>query len=305
MEAPNFTLRPPGKRVAVAIAHAAFLPERAKTLDRLCSQLDGQGAKFHISRSEKREHASVWAKRLWQYGAKCEEQGAEATVYLNDDVEISPNLIDAVDAMLTVPDISRMVSLHAVHPSARSLADAGQRFLATYHLTGPGYVFQRGQSAAMLHALESAPGAYRTTHNEDELCIFEAHRRREPIWNSLPGLVKHDTGVPSSLGYDNHPGRVCVVPWDAPEFEGHDVTYPGYWQEGGLPLFVPTHWTSEEALTMAEVDYTLGLGPYACWWCGKAKAQIRSEETGARLCLGCVQKHVNGVMGAVIAGQRP
>jgi len=139
-------------RISIHIAHAEWMPERKDTLARLMAQLEPQGVRPHVHRSQNREHSSVWATRMYKAAAagRC-----EADVFLNDDVEVSPHLVAAVRAQLQAPT-SRIVSLHTVHPVARSLAESGLRWMRTYHVTGPAYYFRRGTAQQALDYLASA-----------------------------------------------------------------------------------------------------------------------------------------------------
>jgi hypothetical protein len=280
------------KKIAVHIAHAAFLPERAATLERLRQQLAPQTDRVHVYRSEKREHASVWATRM--YGAAAVED-ADAAIFLNDDVEVSSYLVTAVEAMIE-QRTSRMISLHTVHPLARGLAEAGQRWLSTYHVTGPGYVFRKGVARQVLDYYAAAPKGWTSKVNEDNVLIQFAFRHREPIWNSIPALVRHDVHVPSSLGYDDHPGRVSAVPWTDELFAGDVLGRPDYW--ASPVAFVETHWTPTETLLTTEIAVSLGMDPEMCWWCGERPFAIGSPKTGARMCVGCLYGAVGVVFNA-------
>jgi hypothetical protein len=265
----------------VAIAHAAFLPERGATLARLLEQLAPQGG-AEVLRSTKREHASTWARRLWEYADATKDD----VICLNDDTEVSSELVAACKAMLPLPT-SSMVSLHTVHPLSRSLAEAGQRFIKTYHLTGPAYLLRAGVAAELLEYMKQAPRAWIEKRNEDNWAIQFAFRQRRPIWGSIPALAVHDTTIPSSLGYDNHPGRVSPVPWTDELFVDAELSDPAWWKPGGEVPFLETHWTDHRALATTEVAVTLCIDPETCWFCGKMPFSLGSEETGARICFQC------------------
>lgn len=284
--------------VSVHIAHAAFLPERKATLERLLKQLAEQRGVSHgfeprVHRSEKREHASVWATRVYRAIAA---ENPDAAIVLNDDVEVSPDLVASVRQMLRQPT-SRMISLHASHPMARSLAEAGQRWFATYHLTGPGYVVRKGGARELLDWGAAAPKAWFEKVNEDNVAIQWGFRNREPIWNAIPALVKHDESVPSSLGYDQHAGRVTKVAWDEEIFRGIDLRDEHTWDppRGGVP-FLETHWTDTATLLTEEIAISLGIAPMICWFCKDRPALIGSNKTGARICHVCVRDFAQGLM---------
>jgi hypothetical protein len=272
-----------GSAIAVHVAHAAFLPERKDTLARLMAQLEPQGARVTVHRSEQREPACVWALRLYKAAAAEDAPGA---IYLNDDVEVAPSLIAACEAFLDLPT-SRIVSLAVVHPMCRSLSESGQRWLSTYHVTGPGYMTRRGVPKQIVRYYGEMPKAWTTKVNEDNVLISFLFRHREPAWSCIPGLVIHDATVPSSYGYDNHPGRICPVPWTDPAFADLQLGDPATWASAVEPAFLETHWTDERTLLSQEISNDLGIAPEMCWFCGKVPFQLGSQETGARVCLQC------------------
>lgn len=286
-------------RISIHIAHAAWMPERKDTLARLLAQLEPQGVRPTVHRSEDREHSSVWAVRMYRAAAaaKC-----KADVFLNDDVEVSPHLVAAVRAQLQAPT-SRIVSLHTVHPIARSLAEAGQRWMRTYHVTGPAYYFREGAAQQVLDYYADVPKAWSGKANEDNVMISFLFRHREPAWNAMPGLVQHDTGVPSSLGYENHPQRVCCVPWNdrALYSGGEALGDPEFWRPDGEVPFLDTHWTQTGTLVRQEVCNDLGIAPEVCWWCLKRPAQFGSPTSGATMCNPCFHDTMGGILNAAAA----
>ena len=270
-------------RITIHVAHSQWAPERKATLERLMSQLEPQKARVTVHRSVQREHASVWATRMY---AAAVAEDAEVTLFLNDDVEVSPDLVAAIDAQ-TAQSTSEIVSLHATHPIAPSLAEAGQRWFSTWHVTGPAYYFRRGTAKRALAYYKAAPKAWSGTFHEDNILINYCWRRMDPIWNSLPSLVTHDTTVPSSLGFDKHPGRCTEVQWSKPEFAGLDITKPDFWKSVGEVPFLDTSWTTTPTLMTTEIANMLGCGPEMCWFCLKVPFALGSVESGARICLQC------------------
>lgn len=265
-------------RIAVGIAHAAFLEERRRTLRRLLDQLPGA----HVSVSEKREHASVWAKRLWEWA---EAEDADATILLNDDVTVCPQLVEIVAAMVTaVPD--ETISLHTSLPVALSLAAAGERWVRCYWLTGPGYVLPRGAPRRLLDWLARAPTSLVRRTNEDAVGIYEAWSRQKPIWGVIPALVEHDTSVPSTLGYDKHPLRTSCIPWTLPPFEGAPLTDPSFWKPAGEPVLLENPWLSRDA--MSRTERLCRFGSSLCCLCLENPGTIGSQTSDAMICLNCI-----------------
>jgi hypothetical protein len=265
-------------KIAIGIAHAEFLPDRRSSLDRLLAQVPGA----HVSVSEKREHASIWAKRLWEWAAT---EDADATILLNDDVSVHPQLVEIVGAMVSaVP--GETIALHTSVPVAPTLAAAGQRWLRCYWLTGPGYVLPRGGAQRLLDWAAAAPRNLVGTMNEDAIGNHEAWSRQKPIWNCLPALVDHDVSVASTLGYDSHPLRRSCVPWTDPAFASGRLTHPDYWSPAGEPVFVDNPWMTREAL--ARTERLVRFGNWLCCMCIERPGVVGSSTSDAMLCLPCV-----------------
>jgi hypothetical protein len=242
-------------RVAIGIAHAAFLPERVESRRALLRVIPVvPGVPVHVSMSTEREHARVWARRLWQWAA---EVDAESTILLNDDVSVAPELVDAVIAMTDALP-GEIISLHTQLPAARSLAEAGQRWLRSYWCSGPGYVLPRGVARRLVEWLDACPTALAEHWNEDGYCQMLAWSQRRPIWHCIPGLVQHDVSVPSTLGYDNDPLRTTCVPWTDPLFAGLDLRAPEMWRPDGPSTFVENPWMTTQQLVPLEHQYDRG-----------------------------------------------
>ena len=220
------------KKVVVAIAHAAFEPSRSRTLGRLLEQLAGD--EITVLRSEKPEHARIWARRLWQWVA---EQDVDAVICLNDDVEVCPNITREVAAMLDVVPPGTPIALHTSAPIAQSLAVAGDHWCRCHWLTGPAYVLTPETARELLTFWDALPASF--TENEDNVAIYWSRRVGRPIWSSIPALAIHDTAEKSTLGYDNHPLRVTCVPFTR-------VPIPESWAPEGEPILVKNPWMTDE-----------------------------------------------------------
>jgi hypothetical protein len=272
-------------RIGIHIATCAdFVSERKATLERLLEQLRTQTSCVTVHRSPQREHASVWATRMYRVAAAEDARGA---VFLNDDVEVPSAFVEACDAFLNLPT-SRIVSLAVVHPISRSIGEAGHRWLSTYHVTGPGYLFRRGVAKEVLAFYAESPKEWTSSVNEDNVLIQYLFRHRDPAWSCVPGLVLHDTSVASTLGYDTHPGRICPVAWTDPLFKDSPLSEPHFWRPTSEVPFIETHWTDHRALVTQEVANDLGVGADTCWHCGLEPWVQGSEKTGARIGAKCM-----------------
>lgn len=279
--------------VKIAIAHAAWMPERERTLARLCAALPEMGI-VTTFRSEKREHSSVWARRIWRWAA----EHNEGTIILNDDVTVHPKLQQVVAAMAqAVPD--QLFSLHCTSPVAPSFAEAGERWLRSYWATGPGIYLPPGAAKRLLAWIETIPQSFVASVNEDNLIMHWAWHEQRPIWHCIPALVQHDTSTRSSLGYDNQPAwmRSSPVPWTLPVFAGPSLCTPNYWLPDGDPMLVECPWMIRERLS--QVERLLYDRPDLCSFCHRNEGRVASQDTGAKMCKVCLLKVVSAAMGGV------
>ncbi len=225
--------------VAIVVAHAAFLPERRATLQRLRNQI---GPGQYVSVSETREHASTWSRRLYNVGAST---SADFVCLLNDDVEVCPDFVRVLEAMHSVRP-NDALALHTTFPMARDLDRACQRWFRSFWITGPAYSFPMARLKRLQDYVARAPRWFTESRNEDNIAMQWLWSEQTPAWHPIPAVVKHDVTVPSSLGYDNHPLRQPTYTWeDTPSAE---LTTPSFWMPKGTPLLFECPWMPAEAL---------------------------------------------------------
>lgn len=216
--------------VHTRVAFASWDPPRHHSLQTLLRDVV-HGVTVHPS--ETREHASVWAKRLWV--AAAEDEHATHTAFLNDDVRTCPRWSDALEALTwAVPD--EVISLATITAHSRS------PWTRSYWLTGPGYLLPRARLPDLLAFAEEWKDFFSRV-NEDQLIMQWCWARQCPVWHCVPALVKHDASVPSTLGYDGHPNRVTRVAWDT--MPDVDIASVEYWRQGiEAPALVECPWMS-------------------------------------------------------------
>lgn len=272
----------------VGIAHCAFDDTRKASLDHLLKQLEGQDV--YVSESHEKEHARVWAMRLWKWA----DSTGDDCILLNDDVDVIPELGNVVQAMTqTIPD--RLFALHTTAAVAPSLAAAGERWLRSFWVTGPGYFFPKGYAKRLLPFAAKATKAM-WSGNEDQVIICHAWSEKRPIWHSIPALVQHRTEIPSTLGYDNHPGRKSNVPWTG--FKG-DWTNPKLWKPEGPPLHVACPWLGQARVN--ELMSLFNSPQEGCVFCDSRLGDLQSNITGVKLCWECIET-ANKTVFAMVRG---
>lgn len=246
-----------------------------------------------VFNSKVREHASVWARRLWEHA------GDDAVVCLNDDVTVHPQFTKVLAALTqAVPD--QIISLHCTSPVAPSFAEAGERWLRSYWLTGPGYVLPPGAAKRLLAWIDTLPKSFVSSINEDNLIMHWAWHEQRPIWHCIPALVQHDTSTRSSLGYDNQPAWMRSSPVAWTEYlagTNPDLLDPATWKPDGEPMLVECPWMVRERL--AQVERFLYDRPDLCSFCHRNDGSVASQNTGAKICKVCLVKTVAAAMGGV------
>jgi len=228
--------------VKFAIASAAWLPDRRRTLERLLDQL-GEGVLVSVSAGP--EHAAIWARRLWEGASRAFPD--EHVCFLNDDVLVHPQLRRIVEAMIgAVPD--EPLSLHTNILGAAAEEMKGHRWARCYWYTGPAVVLPPASLRSLLAWVYSTPWSLLSRINEDAAAIHWAWSEQRPFWCAIPAPVIHDTATPSTLGYDHHAWRVPTVPWTAPEMAGAQLTDPEWWRVEAPPPWLPNPWMPTEKL---------------------------------------------------------
>lgn len=209
----------------ILIAHAEWSPGRLESYQRLLGELAGQGLlPFAFSqRSLVKEHANVWAVRLWKQALAMTR--GDAFLFLNDDVTVHPELWKHVPALqeLLPEDV---VSLHGNFAALAGVAAQGQRLARCVWPTGPAYLVPRAVLAGLVAWVESLPpGWFAGEVNEDGVIASYLVHTKRPAYVTIPALVRHDVSVPSTLGYDHHLGRRSPIDWSAatPAWTAADV----------------------------------------------------------------------------------
>lgn len=271
----------------LAIPHAEWAEGRKAALARLIAQAPGA----LVVTSTVKEHANVWAPRLWRSAYDATAQG-EWSVFLNDDVTIS--LPDVIGKMLeSVPDEVWGVSLASVGPEVRKLFDGGHRFYASYLATGPGYAIRREILPELASFYDNLPEGMRAKMNEDEVLSHFAWSKQQPFWHCLPALVDHDVSVPSTLGFDNHPMRRADLLWEEIPF-GQLLDWP---HPDTVP-YVAHAWMGEGRMRAVRNALNGGVSGDTdiCMFCAERPILIMSPKTGAGICGRCVSDAVGHVL---------
>ncbi len=273
-------------KIEYAIAHCQWDERRHATLRRLIQALPGTGMLFD---SREPEHANVWAKRVWSVVATWDSAHPDTggTVILNDDVIPHPELLSFV-AQLCELLPGRFLSLHCQFPQIEQAAFMGTRLARCYWPSGPAMFFPRGFARKLLDWLETVPPQWFAGDvNEDGAIASFLWSQQTPAFCSIPALVRHDTTVPSTLGYDGHPNRTSPVDWE---------TYPVRpWTsddvESAPHIDVP--WLGKDGLRHLG-DALRGVYPL-CGLCHNAASALMNDRRKTGVCGGCARKVAEAV----------
>jgi len=272
------------------IAHCGWLPDRLRSLLRLEAQLDGD--RVEVFESLGREHASIWARRIYESAA----EGGDHVCILNDDVILHESFREICEAIVTaVPD--EPISLHNSLPGSVDVGKWGFPWARAYRYTGPAVILPPGAARSLLDYTYALPWSYISRTNEDNIAGLWAWDRQRPFWCAIPAPVTHDVGIPSSLGYDDHPNRVPTVPWE--NFPDARLTDPNYWRcpDGTPPPLVQNPWAPTSLL--AYMRRVFRAGRQICAVCTVKEAEVGSKDIG--FCCGCVGE----LYAASVRGNQP
>ncbi len=267
------------------IATAAAWDERRKEpLRRLTEQLQGAA---HAVASPEKEHAREWSQRLY---ARALASDYDTFVFLNDDDVLPSGFAGLIESVIAAaPD--QVISLATICPQAKTHDGP---WLRSYLLSGPGYIYPRADLEDRIAFDSRVPAEMWVGHggwqNEDGIGAMHAWSRQKPIWQTIPALVEHDVTVPSTLGYDAHPGRVSTAPF------GYR-SMPASWAVTEEPPHVPHPWMTIGQLERGR-QACMGNVNDLCVFCRDltGRQTFTSPTTGARICGYCVADIVGHVM---------
>jgi hypothetical protein len=261
---------------ACGLPHTPWVPERARSFERLTEALWNQDARGTVSR-EFTERASnrVWPRAMWGWALTTD---ASYFLTLQDDVLIAPFFWDALRAMV-VAQPSRIIGLSAVHPMAGEIARGGQRWYRTRSwLVGWAYVLPRADLAEFVAWFDRNPERVAATNEDTLLNEWIAETGRE-TWHPVPSIVDHDTSIGSTYSNDAHLHRRTTVTW-----RGHqeaDLVSHDFWRDNGGPLLgVPQQ----------------GL----CWACSQQPARVKAT-SGVGLCTACLVLFMGTALGVAMS----
>lgn len=280
--------------ISICVAHAAWSDERRASLRRMLVRNESGFGRIPmpVISSEKPEHASIWFTRILE--RKVADSLPSALLLLNDDVEIVPEIDQIAQALLDAHPEQEIFSLFNPYEESLQLAKDGRRFLRTWHVSGPGFLIRSPQKA--LAYFESLPKWFSENKNvnEDGWLTQWAFERRMPVWTTIPSLVQHDASVPSTLGFDHHRYRTSPIFFQRSASARSTIKEARFWQTIGMPPFIEAPLFPESYLAHMQdkIERFRNFKAPGSWcvFCLQKERAIKSNETGAGLCEGCIQQ---------------
>ncbi len=208
-------------KIAVAIVHAAHIPERVPLYERLRDQLFADWADSqdfldvydgtHLETTRGKHY--VWLPPILDWAA--ERQRATHLLTLQDDQTVSPKFWSQLRAMVEGrPD--EVICLHNGHPSARRVFVEGKPGYHTFDgMVGQGHIEPIGVVSEFRRwRLSEVRTGMLQQITEDMLFGMFCMARRLSIFHPVPTLIDHDLTVPSTNeGFDDHLYRKPQVTW--------------------------------------------------------------------------------------------
>lgn len=236
---------------AVGIPHAAFDPERVKSMSRVRTAMAAGGAcrSLHVEPSLAPTPRHVWSERLWRWGS---EQTASHFLQIQDDVLVAPEFWTHLEAMVAaVPDAP--ICLYTIHEAAPHLAKRDCPWMTTTDwMVGPAYVLPTWmlQEFCDFRADELRDGAVEAI-TEDTLlgmwCAWTGMR----IWHPTVSIVEHDQSLASLYGNADAPHNRASCSWQ-------DTPVPTDWTPRN-PLPFP-----QEGTKVPHFGRRYSFTPYMC-----------------------------------------
>lgn len=135
----------------IGISHAAHLEPRRRALAELLETIGDHPV--HVE--ARRAPTFLWSEWLWS-AAAADEQATHALL-LQDDLELAPNLIDRVHALLEAHP-TELLSLYQPHGEAPALATQGVSAIAMPAALGTATIWPRAKAReAAPHSVLAAP----------------------------------------------------------------------------------------------------------------------------------------------------
>lgn len=284
------------------VAHCSFLPERVAWLESFRKTFPHP---FTVHDSKEKVHSNVWCRRMLTVIAErdLEDDAPDWTVMLNDDVTACPQENAFAAALQHAKS-----SIVSFHTRCTNLTDIN--WCKTYWQTGPAYAYRKGTAADVLKFYDLLPPGFHEQpgNNEDVVGILYAWSRQEPVWSTVPALVKHRLDIPSTLGYDHHGLRDTAIPYDHPAFKGLKIGFPAYWEAKDDPPFIENPWASSNQLKqrwmLIKELAAAALGdepsPIMCCFCLEVPGVFKSDKTDKLVCRMCVFKMIAAQFGVMI-----
>jgi hypothetical protein len=272
----------------VCIATAPWAPGRKEALAKLVRQLDP--IKPVIFESKRREHSSIWERRVWEW---IEDQ-SEPVIKLEDAISVAPDFVEICEAIASQAP-GEAVSLHNQCPESLPASRLGFRWVKTYWLSGSAMILPPKIAHDVLDYAAEMPWATASAIPWDNTTMHFAWRAQHPWLAVLPALACRDVGVSSTTpGADQHDNRQPFVLWKS--FIHSPMKDPKFWVKPDEVPFINNPWASPDWLNIVRLSLA---GEGLCTACREAEAVVRFP-TGASVCRRCAKKITLATIGHIL-----
>lgn len=179
----------------------------------------------------------VWSRIMWGWGAA---QPVSHTVYLQDDLRLSPDFWRVVEAMVrAVPN--RILGLISNHPLSDHALAQGHTWFRMCETLGSGYVVPTPLMGAFLDWRDRLPVAQVASLCEDYVLSRWQYETGRRSWCPVPTVIQTRDAITTTNPSVNYWFRRSYITWDHPAVAGKPITDVGYWTPRSLPPdFGPT-----------------------------------------------------------------
>ena len=278
-------MQPP--KIAIAIPHAPWLPERAENMARIRAALHEQRKDVPGVQVQEFTEKAPWPERLLRRCHWALETGAERMVQLEDDVLLAPRFLRSLSAMHAAWP-GDVLCLATTHPMAPLVQQQGRRSYRAPALRGWGldlpmsWVGRLVDYAEENGRLEAFAKKHGKSACEDDFIIQFLILNDVFPRHPVPTIVDHRYLPSTNAGFDDHTGTSASVTWRG--FAEADLVEPEWWKTASTQL-TPDH------------TQTIRVLRGRCVWCASESGEISSAKTGAGLCNACLRRLMGCALG--------
>jgi hypothetical protein len=201
-------------RLALALPHTPWVPERVKTFATLCEMLEVAPERqacphvFDVRVFDQQAPNYAWTGDMWRWGIERADAGATHFIQIQDDIEVCPRFWEVLDALISAHRNS-VIGLHSpvgITPPSASIYATSDGLIGTAYVVPVPILKDFLAWRAELNP-ETLMGLAPSGLGEDTLLGLFCYDKRIPIIHPKPSFIRHNVSIPSTYANDNHKGR--------------------------------------------------------------------------------------------------